>query len=841
MRTTAIVVFTLLAAAANAGAQDLVIRRWLIRGPLPAPDGEGRVERDYLGGEASIMPTVGDDGWAEVEADEFGRLDLNEVFAGQSTAWGAAYAHTWVFAPQDRTVLLVADSDDDLVVRLNGQRVWTNVVARGLGRGNDTITVRLAQGWNSLLLKPLNRSGGFGLLGRLAPAESSGLDGLLLTLARPPGLLAYNHPRRTATVGPILARAALSWRGGQLYAPARLPLAAWGAEAFPQLTLEVSQSGRTLSRHSQASLAPGAPLEIELELEFNDLRAAALGEAPFTTRTTWQGGSTLSSLYMDADRLLRLLGGRIEIGSWQVDSAGGTVQRLTAQLIVPGVVGGLSLDLLSLGLGSGATYRVNGEEAEWRDGVVALCARCAGGIPLSIEIEPEPNRPVWALPEARVREIGYVEYADGYDYAAALAGRAPAIERPDPGVWLRALGDPTGMSFRQLSGRYAQAYAPLAAEIRRDTLHLIGNSHIDAAWLWPWSETVDVIRNTWRTSLKLAEMFPGYIFTGSSAAYYDAMDRLAPALADSLVAAVERGRWVPVGGWWVESDLNLPSGESLVRQGLYGQRYFERRFGARSRVAWTPDCFGYPWTIPQILRGAGLEYFVTQKIRWNDSTEFPHNAFHWQGLDGSRVLTYNPYGYVHNLDPERLVSERIEDRQRTGSNHQIVLYGVGDHGGGPTIAMLQRAEDLRRVPTFPVLLYDKPLSALQAVEGRGVATQLPVWDDELYLEYHRGTYTTQARSKARNRRSEVMLQTTEALLTIGTVAYPRQTLEDAWRLVLFNQFHDILPGSGIREVYRDAEAFYDSAWAIIDSLSAVGFADLRRRLDTRGRGQAVVV
>ncbi len=350
-----------------------------------------------------------------------------------------------------------------------------------------------------------------------------------------------------------------------------------------------------------------------------------------------------------------------------------------------------------------------------------------------------------------------------------------------------------------------------------------------------------MIRDTWRTSLKLAEIFPGYIFTGSSAAFYDAMDRLQPALADSLAAAVERGVWVPVGGWWVESDLNLPAGESLVRQGLYGQRYFERRFGRRSKVAWTPDCFGYPWTLPQILRGAGLEYFVTQKIRWNDSTEFPYNAFHWQGLDGTRVLTYNPYGYVHNLEPQRLVEQRIEDRERTGSNHQIVLYGVGDHGGGPTIEMLQRAEDLRRVPTFPTMLYDEPLGALEAVRASETRTPLPVWQDELYLEYHRGTYTTQARAKWRNRRSESMLQTAEALAALAARPYPRERLERAWRLVLFNQFHDILPGSSIREVYDDAEVFYDSAWAIIGSVTAEAFADLRARMDTRGRDRVAVV
>ncbi|MGD2217289.1 MAG: glycoside hydrolase family 38 C-terminal domain-containing protein, partial [Gemmatimonadales bacterium] len=365
--------------------------------------------------------------------------------------------------------------------------------------------------------------------------------------------------------------------------------------------------------------------------------------------------------------------------------------------------------------------------------------------------------------------------------------------------------------------------------------------HIDAAWLWPWSETRDVIRDTWRTSLKLAEIFPGYIFSGSGAAYYDMLDRLEPGLSDSLHAAVESGRWVPVGGWWVESDLNVPSGESLVRQGLYGQRYFERRFGRRSKVAWTPDCFGYPWTIPQILQGAGLEYFVTQKIRWNDSTEFAYNAFHWEGLDGTRVLTYNPYGYTHNLDAGQLVAQRVEDRERTGINHQLVLYGVGDHGGGPTIEMLERAEDLRRVPTFPAMVYDRPLEALETIRGAESGAGLPVWDDELYLEYHRGTYTTQGLAKLRNRRSEVMLQTAEALAAVATTPYPRQRLEEAWRLVLFNQFHDILPGSGIREVYKDAEIFYDSAWSMIEPLTAAAFDDLRARMNTRGRGQAVVV
>jgi alpha-mannosidase len=822
-------------------AQDLVIQRWLVRGPVPSENDSLRVARDYLdGNETTALPTVGDEGWIEVGTDPFGRLDLNEVFAGASTAWSAAYAHIYVFSPEDRTVLLVADSDDDLVAFVNGQRVWLNIVARGLGRGSDTITVRLAEGWNSLLLKPLNRTGGFGVSGRLAPAESRGVDDLLLSTAKPPGLIAYNHPEPTITVGPILLGSSLTWREGELLAAARVPLAAWGPDAFSDVRLQLAQGRANFGRGDFESLSPGSPVDVDLELPFSELRRAAIGDAPFVASVSWAGGSNEAPLFVDADRLLRLVGGRIEIGSLQIDSAGAEPRRITASLAVPAAFDGSSLDLLALGMGSRARYSVNGHNRSWQDGEVELCSPCASGDSLRIEITPEPGRPLWMSPLVRVRQVGYAEYADGYDYAETLTGRPPPIARPDPVTWLRALDERSGDAYRALGERYREAYAPLAAEIRQDTLHLIGNSHIDAAWLWPWSETIDVIRDTWRTSLKLAELFPGYIFTGSAAAYYDAMDRLEPALADSLVAAVASGRWVPVGGWWVESDLNVPSGESLVRQGLYGQRYFERRFGFRSRVAWTPDCFGYPWTIPQILQGVGLEYFVTQKIRWNDSTEFPYNAFYWQGLDGTRVLTYNPYGYVHDLDPGKLVSERIEDRERTGINHQLVLYGVGDHGGGPTIAMLQRAEDLRRVPTFPVMVYDEPLDALEAVEAAGELAGLPVWDDELYLEYHRGTYTTQAHSKWRNRRSEVMLLSAEALATVGTAPYPRDQLEAAWRLVLFNQFHDILPGSGIRAIYEDAEVFYDSAWAAIDSLTAAGFADLRARMDTRSRRKVVL-
>ena len=836
-RSTAV---ALAALASRAHAQDRPITSWLIRGPMPAEQGEAGVLKDYLGTETTVLPTPGDSvaggPFRLIHADSLGRVNLNTL-AGPSD-WSVAYAHTYVLAPTERSVLLVMDSDDDIVARVNGQRIWVHVVPRGVGPGRDTVRVRLAKGWNSVLLKVVNRTGGFDLLGKLADAPGGGAVGdLTLATDRPPGMTAQRHPAATVEPGPLTVSGTARWNGGDLLVPAAMAVTAWGADTVRNARVTVSAARQTLSDRTIAGLAPGEPLALDLPARFSDLQDAAAGRRPLTAAVRGPGGVHQTTLFVDPEPLLRLQGGPLDVFDPAADTMP-PVAPLRATLVVPPAYAGLTLDLLTLGMGRGARYVVNGSERAWDAGRIALCGPCRPGDTLALAVTPDPTRPLWLAPRAQVREAGFAEYADGYRYAQALEGTAPAIARPDPAEWLAALGTPADAALRE---RYRAVYAPLTQRIRQDTLLLIGNSHIDAAWLWRWRETIDVIRNTWRTSLKLADIFPGYVFAGSSAAFYDAMDRLEPRLADSLRAATGAGIWAPVGGWWVEPDMNNASGESLIRQGLYGQRYFQRRFGTRSKVAWTPDTFGYPWTVPQILRGSGFDYFVTQKIRWNDSTEFPYNAFIWEGRDGSRIFAYNPYGYTHDLMPADLIRERVEDRTRTGTHHQIVLYGVGDHGGGPTIEMLERAERLRRVPTFPVMRYAGPEDALPAVAHDEPAAGFPVWRDEMYLEYHRGTYTTHAAMKLRNRQSEIRLQIAEALATVDPAPYPHEQLEGAWRRVLFNEFHDILPGSGIDSIYLDAAANYDSAWATLDTVTGSAFERLRARMDTRGRGTPVVV
>ena len=863
----------LLASAGTLCAQDLAIRTWLVRGPVRADTGLAGLLRDYAGRENSLLPdsgeSVAEGAFLPAAADSLGRINLVTLLR-TGTDWAVAYAHAYVFAPTERTLLLVMDSDDDIAGFVNGQRVWVNDVARGVASGRDTATVRFAVGWNSVLLKGRNRTGGFDVLGRIAAiAGVSSLEGVRTQARRPPEVRPGVHifPVATVTISPLRLEGPLTWTTDQLDLEASATVTGWGRDTLRGVSVRFIQNGTAWTGDSVGALAPGAPTLVRLRPTFECLRAAALGTAPLRAVISWSGppgairpGGERSAarrpvaasaplpgvettVSIDPGRLLQLAGSRIALGSWIADSGDGR-RRFQVRLIVPPPLAVPRLDLLAPEFGSRATYTVSGTARAWQAGAVELCAPCRAGDTLRLSIALEPGRPWWTLPVARSSDAGYAEYALGFGYARALAGRTPDIPAPDAREWLGALGPGGDGAYAALRARYQAAYAPLAAQIRRDTLHLVGNSHVDAAWLWPWSETEEVIRNTWRTSLKLAAMFPGYVFTGSSAAFFDYLDRELPTLADSIRRASDTGQWATVGGMWVEPDLNSPSGESLARQGLYGQRYFQRRFGVRSRVAWIPDSFGFPWTLPQIFRQLGFESFVTQKIRWNDSTELPYNAFFWEGRDGTRIFTYNPYGYTHDLDAASLVRERLEDRRRTGGNHQVVLYGVGDHGGGPTIEMLQRAEDLRRVPTFPAMRYAHPDSALAAVRTGLGDGAFPAWRDELYLEYHRGTYTTQARQKWSLGRSEAMLRTAEALASFDTAAYPRRRLESAWRRVLFNQFHDILPGSSIHQVYVDANATYDTVWAMLDSITTRAFAGLRARMDTRplrGRGLVPVI
>ncbi|MFN6486062.1 MULTISPECIES: alpha-mannosidase [unclassified Nostoc] len=379
---------------------------------------------------------------------------------------------------------------------------------------------------------------------------------------------------------------------------------------------------------------------------------------------------------------------------------------------------------------------------------------------------------------------------------------------------------------------------------QKSKIFLLGHAHLDLAWLWPVSETWNAAQNTFESILKLQADFPELIFCHSTPALYAWIEEHRPDLFEAIQAQVASGRWEVVGGMWVEPELNIIAGESIVRQLLYGQRYIQEKFGKLSTVVWVPDSFGFCASLPQFFANAGIEYFVTQKLRWNDTTKFDYGAFWWRSPDGSQVFSLMSAPIGEAIDPVKMASYALEWQTQTGLPESLWLPGVGDHGGGPTRDMLETAQRWQKSPFFPDLEFTTAEKYLQQISKEGrrqVVTErsrseaggriqesefrsqnsgvksyysppaspsFPTWDNELYLEFHRGCYTTHADQKRWNRRCENLLYQAELFATLATVScsmtYPKAEIEAAWKLVLFQQFHDILPGSSITQVYLDA-------------------------------------
>jgi len=466
---------------------------------------------------------------------------------------------------------------------------------------------------------------------------------------------------------------------------------------------------------------------------------------------------------------------------------------------------------------------------------------------------------------------------------SAVAGVDPhdVLVAAIPTVNLAALDAKDQNKFDEsLKAAHSKLEALLPLE-QQFTYHETGNAHIDAAWLWPWTETVDVVKRTFSTALQLMDEYPDYTYTQSAAAYYEWMADKYPDINAQIKKRIQEGRWEVVGGMWVEPDLNMPGGESLVRQILVAKRWFRQQYGVDVRIGWNPDSFGYSWQLPQIYKKSGIDYFVTQKMTWNDTNELPFKLFWWESPDGSKVLTYFPHDYVNTtLNPVRLASDLAVARERSpGMTDMMDLYGVGDHGGGPTRAMLDEGFHWRDpgaaavaadggapvtpkyefgtaqsyfstvekeiAPDSPTLNYQSIARGYEAPAEVSGKVSIPTWDSELYLEYHRGVYTTQAMHKHNMRTSEEELLNAEKWSSLAWVlagrAYPSDGLTEDWKKVLFNQFHDLAAGSGIADIYKDSRQDYQWVRMSTDAISSAALKTMAEHVNTAGDGIAVLV
>jgi len=378
----------------------------------------------------------------------------------------------------------------------------------------------------------------------------------------------------------------------------------------------------------------------------------------------------------------------------------------------------------------------------------------------------------------------------------------------------------------------ADVAGDLTSELTGHHLTAVGHAHLDLAWLWPWSETVRKGARSFSTALNLLEDYPSFAFLQSQPHLYELVRDRYPSVYERVAERVESGDWQPVGALWVESDVTLAGPEALARQFLYGKRYFRDAFDVDPQTAFLPDVFGYTATLPTVARAADCPYFLTQKMSWNDTNDFPYTSFTWEGLDGSTVLSHFPPADTYNGDVsvEQVREAATSDEESAIVGEGLYLYGWGDGGGGPTREMVERVDvvdDIGALPDVSHGTLGEFFERLSAAEA-----DLPTWTGEMYLEKHRGTLTTQARTKRNNRKGEFALREAELASSLAHVfgedfAYGHDDLEDAWKTLLFNQFHDILPGSSVTDVYADADRDYERVFATAER-------ETQRALDALG-------
>lgn len=446
------------------------------------------------------------------------------------------------------------------------------------------------------------------------------------------------------------------------------------------------------------------------------------------------------------------------------------------------------------------------------------------------DIETAGNDPLYRIVGAELVEVQaeVVELAADLDVLRGIAEIEPSDSARRHRIFAgidRALNalDPTRIVATAENAR--AVLRPVLDEATGAAAHhisAVGHAHIDSAWLWPLRETGRKVARTVANVLNLIDESDDLVFAFSSAQQHEWVRERYPELWERLKRAVAAGRVIPVGGMWVESDAVMPSGESMARQFLQGKLFFLEHYGIETKEAWLPDSFGYAGGLPQVIAKAGNEFFLSQKPSWNRTNKFPHHSFTWEGVDGTRLFAHLPPvdTYTSELSARELHHAETNYAEKSVGTKSLVPFGWGDGGGGPTREMLQRARRLHNINGSPHVTIEAPSAFFHA--ARDEISHPAVWVGEIYMEAHRGTLTSQHKMKQGNRRVEALLREAEIWSTIAAVRenaeYPASQLRRIWREALLLQFHDILPGSSIRWVHREAAASYERLVSELESV-----------------------
>ncbi len=534
---------------------------------------------------------------------------------------------------------------------------------------------------------------------------------------------------------------------------------------------------------------------------------------------------------------------------------------------------------LAFEIGNAGNTGFGAEALVWRDGrpvqglspnhrehVIAPKARGGEPVELFVEAAANPPSPFGANPwpllmpdpggapmftlaraELAVRDRDFAGFWHDFRVLVELLGELPPGDPHAQRLRAALSRACDALDLEDVRGTHHRARPILAEELAQRAapgVHhtsIAGHAHLDSAWLWPLRETVRKCARTFSTALALMDEYPEYRFVVSQAQHLAWMRDRYPDLWDRMKEKIAEGRLEPVGSMWVEADCNIPSGESLVRQIVHGKRFYREELGIDTEDVWLPDVFGYSAALPQIMCRAGVRFFLTQKLSWNQYNVLPHHTFLWEGIDGSRVLTHFPpsdtYGGQMSARELRFGVSNFKDHDR--ATRSLYLFGWGDGGGGPTASMLESARRFADLDGLPRLTMEGARAFFTAAEAD--VRDPAVWVGELYLELHRGTYTSQAAVKRGNRRGELALRDAELWGALSPAGYEPAEMDQAWKRLLLQQFHDIIPGSGIHWVYEDSARAHAEVARTTASIVERAAGEIARDVDTDGCRRPVVV
>ncbi len=824
--------------ASQSFAQTSYVKDWLVIGTFSNPDAATRLSRDYLQGESSVLPRGGQmfqgHQWIIVHSPlDYLNLRSSDLdFHPFENC--VAYAVFFVQSPKEQQVRLLVGSDDAVAVWCNGNRIHFLEVHRSIQLDNDTVAAVLRKGWNTLLFKVANADGGYALSARFG--DGSGLSVTPLNPFRPSVELT------PATL--VLDTAAIS---------AGFVLTADNRPEF-HLDVQLRNTGMAGAEHVVVgSSLREKPLEIpevyggekrgvSLVLPFQEAMLAGT-RGTHATVTLEYGESEFTHLYPAAEKILRALFSPWNLEGESMAQPGSAGILFSRAVTIPPDLSGLGLKFaIDIGDSRGRVV-VNGKTVLARfsgdSGDLLLTPKASPRDTFMVEVTAVESGGTPGQSARRAALLPFNEpmqlYLDDVRFAREIYRVNPGDQSKTLQALFALLQAGQADHANELLKEPVRKLSALVPEGRRISLHFVGNAHIDMAWLWRYRETIDVTRATLQAAVDNLMTDANFKFSHGQAQSYQWIETREPALFREIQSFVKQGRWEIVGGTWVESDANIPSGESLVRQFLYGKRYFKRKFGVEPTHGWYPDTFGHPATLPEILAGCGMESYTFFR------PEQPERMYTWQGPDGSTVLAHHPSNWYGTWVPlsDTLWKSAERTSQLLGVKDALQFYGVGDHGGGPTRRDIAMIEHLSRLSMYPKVKFSTMQEYYQKVvadrphmpEVRG--EQNPVFE---------GCYTSQAMAKANNRKAEALLPTAEEFAVIASqygYPYPAAILEDAWHQVLFNQFHDVLCGSGIHAVYDDARVFYDEAFQKAGSALDGGLRQIAGLVNTKHSNRAL--